>query len=137
MVTSCRCRPLKAVKSIHAEVLVAGWRAAGMRDEALQESALAAPPATKMGETLFTNSLEIAVCLFRDHPIGNKHTALVTYLIFLRENRLLPRRGSTRTPWESLIIDVAAGHVIREQTTNRLRAPVTKSARNSSAGTKI
>ena len=46
-------------QAIHVEVLVAHGGAAGVRDEALLESA-AAPQATMMGETLFTDPLEIA-----------------------------------------------------------------------------
>ena len=40
---------VEAIKAIHAEVLAAHGGAAGLRDEALLESAVAAPQATMMG----------------------------------------------------------------------------------------
>ena len=74
---------VSAVKVIHAEVLAAHGGSAGLRDEALLESAVAAPQATMMGKPMFTEPLEIAAAylfyLCRNHPFvdGNKRTALV------------------------------------------------------------
>ncbi len=84
------------MKAIHAEVLAAHGGGAGLREEALLESAVAAPQATMMGEPLFTHPVEIAAAylfyLCRNHPFvdGNKRTALATCLVFLSENDLLP-----------------------------------------------
>ena len=72
---------VSAVKAIHAEVLAAHGGSAGLRDEALLESAVAAPQATMMGKPMFTEPLEIAAAylfyLCRNHPFvdGNKRTA--------------------------------------------------------------
>ncbi len=126
---------LEAVKAIHAEVLAAYGGAAGVRDEALLESAVAAPQATMMGETLFTDPLEIAAAylfyLCRNHPFvdGNKRTALATCLVFLSENGLLPSERLDADAWEALIIDVAASRLDREQTTTRMRELITKSSK--------
>jgi death-on-curing protein len=79
---------VEAVKEIHAEVLAAHGGSAGVCEEALLESAVAAPQATTMGEALFTDPLEIAAAylfyLCRNHPFvdGNKRTSLATCLVF-------------------------------------------------------
>jgi death on curing protein len=117
----------EAVKAIHAEVLAAHGGGAGLREEALLESAVAAPQATMMGKPLFTDPLEIAAAylfyLCRNHPFvdGNKRTALATCLVFLSENDLLPEEKLDVEAWEALTLDVAASRIDREQTTKRLR----------------
>jgi death on curing protein len=116
-----------AVKAIHAEVLAAHGGLAGLRDEALLESAVAAPQATMLGELMFTEPVEIATAylfyLCRNHPFvdGNKRTALATCLVFLSENDLLPDENLDADAWEALTLDIAAGRIDREQTTARLR----------------
>ena len=119
---------VEAVKAIHAEVLAAHGGGAGLREEALLESAVAAPQATTMGEPLFTEPVEIAAAylfyLCRNHPFvdGNKRTALATCLVFLSEHELLPDEKLNVEAWEALALDVAASRLDREQTTKRLRA---------------
>jgi len=121
-----------AVKAIHAEVLAAHGGSAGVRDEALLESAAAAPQATMMGSPLFSDPVEIAAAyLFyvcRNHPFvdGNKRTALATCLVFLSENGLLPDEKLETDTWEALTLDVAASRLDREQTTVRLRQLLAK-----------
>ncbi len=119
---------VEAVKAIHVEVLVTHGGGTGLREEALLESAVAAPQATMMGEPLFTAPVEIAAAylfyLCRNHPFvdGNKRTALATCLVFLSENNLLPDEILDVEAWEALTLDVAASRLDREQTTKRLRA---------------
>jgi len=118
---------VEAVKAIHAAVLAAHGGGAGLREEALLESAVAAPQATMTGEALFTDPVEIAAAyLFypcRNHPFvdGNKRTALATCLVFLSENDLLPDEKLDVDAWEALTLDVAASRLDREQSTTRLR----------------
>ena len=118
---------VEAVKAIHTEVLAAHGGSAGLRDEALLESAVAAPQATMLGKPLFTQPLEIAAAylfyLCRNHPFvdGNKRTALATCLVFLSESELLPDEQLDANSWERLTLDVAASRIDREQTTKRLR----------------
>jgi death on curing protein len=118
---------VEAVKAVHAEVLAAHGGGTGLRDEALLESAVAAPQATMMGETLFTDPVEIAAAylfyLCRNHPFvdGNKRTALATCLVFLSENDRLPQENLDVDAWEALTLDVAASRIDRDQTTARLR----------------
>lgn len=118
---------VEAVKAIHAAVLTAHGGGAGLREEALLESAVAAPQATMTGQPLFTDPLEIAAAylfyLCRNHPFvdGNKRTALATCLVFLSENELLPDEKLDADAWEALTLDVAASRIDRKQTTKRLR----------------
>lgn len=118
---------VEAVKAIHAEVLTAHGGSTGLREEALLESAVAAPQATMAGEPLFTDPVEIAAAylfyLCRNHPFvdGNKRTALATCLVFLSENDLLPDEKLDVAAWELLILDVADGRLDREHTTRRLQ----------------
>jgi death on curing protein len=132
---TCSHLTLEAVKAIHAEVLAAHGGAAGVRDHALLESAVAAPQATAMGN----RSLQIRLRLPRrissisprNHLFmdGNKRTALATCLVFLSENGLLPDEGLDADAWEFLTMDVAANRIDREQTTERLRALTPKSGK--------
>jgi death-on-curing protein len=118
---------VSAVKAIHAEVLAAHGGMPGLRDEALLDSAVAAPQATMMGAPVFTDAVEMAAAylfyLCRNHPFldGNKRTALATCLVFLSENGLLPDEQLDTDDWESLTLAVAASELDRAQTTVRLR----------------
>lgn len=116
-----------AVKAIHAEVLAAHGGAAGIRSEALLESAVAAPQATMTGEPLLSDPLDAAAAylcyLCRNHPFvdGNKRAALATCLVFLGANDLLPNEDLDGDAWEALTLDVAASRLDRARTTARLR----------------
>src|SRR5450759_1122638 len=87
---------VSAVKAIHAEVLAAHGGSPGVRDEALLESAVAAPQATMRGQPLISSPVEIAAAylfyLCRNDPFidGNKRTALAACLVFLETNDFLP-----------------------------------------------
>ena len=117
---------VEAVKAIHDEVLKAHGGSAGLREEALLESAIAAPQATMMGQPLFTDPVEIAAAylfyLCRNHPFvdGNKRTALATCLVFLSENGLLPKERLDIDAWEALTLGVAASALDRDQTSTEL-----------------
>ena len=116
-----------AVKAIHAEVLAAHRGAAGLRDETLLESAIAAPQATMMGQPLISDPIEMAAAylfyLCRNHPFvdGNKRTALAACLVFLEANGLLPDIRLPTDDWEKFVLDVAASKLDRDGTTRRLR----------------
>jgi len=116
-----------AVKAIQAEVLAAHGGAAGLRDETLLESAIAAPQATMMGQPLISDPIEMAAAylfyLCRNHPFvdGNKRTALAACLVFLEANGLLPDIRLPTDDWEKFVLDVAASKLDRAGTTRRLR----------------
>jgi death on curing protein len=118
---------VSAVKAIHAEVLAASGGSGGLREEALLESAVAAPQATMSGQPLFDDPVEVAAAylfyLCRNHPFvdGNKRTAVATCLVFLTENGVLQDEKLDPDAWEKLTVDVAASRLDREQTTVRLR----------------
>ncbi len=117
---------VEAVKAIHREVLQAHGGSAGIRDEGLLDSAVAAPQATMMGQPMFKEPVEVAAAylfyLCRNHPFidGNKRTALATCLVFLSENGLLSQEKLDVDVWEQLVLDVAASRIDREETTKRL-----------------
>jgi death-on-curing protein len=120
------------VKAIHAEVIAAHGGADGLRDEALLESAVAAPQATMMGESVFNEPVEIAAAylfyLCSNHPFvdGNKRTALATCLVFLVENNLLPKEKLPVDEWEGLVLEVASSKLNRAEATERLRELLSK-----------
>jgi death-on-curing protein len=128
---------VEAVKAIHREVLAAHGGAAGIRDETLLESAVAAPQASMMGQPLISDPLEIAAAylfyICRNHPFldGNKRTALAACLVFLEENGLLPDRKLPIDDWEQIVVDVASSKIDRDATTRRLRKLLKKSRRSS------
>ena len=118
---------VEAVKAIHREVLAAHGGAAGIRDETLLESAVAAPQASMMGQPLISDPIEIAAAylfyICKNHAFvdGNKRTALAACLVFLEENGLLPDRKLPINDWEQFVLDVAASKIDRNETTRRLR----------------
>ena len=116
-----------AVRAIHDEVLAAHGGMQGLRDEALLESAVAAPKATMFGKPLIEDPIEIAAAylfyLCSNHPFmdGNKRVALATCLVFLSENDLLLTEQVDSDSWERLTLDLADGRLDRAATTTRLR----------------
>ena len=118
---------VEAVKAIHREVLQAHGGSAGIRDEGLLDSAVAAPQATMMGKPMFSEPVEVAAAylfyLCRNHPFidGNKRTALATCLVFLSENGYLSQEKLDVDAWEQLVLDVAASRIDREEATKGLR----------------
>src|SRR5439155_26083543 len=118
---------VEAVKAIYREVLAAHGGAAGIRDETLLESAVAAPQASMMGQPLISDPLEIAAAylfyICRNHPFldGNKRTALAACRVFLEENGLLPDRKLPIDDWEQIVVYVWSSKIDRDATTRRLR----------------
>ena len=118
---------VEAVKAIHREVLAAHGGAAGIRDETLLESAVAAPQATMTGQPVISDPIEIAAAylfyICRNHPFvdGNKRTALAACLVFFEANQLSPIAKLPVAESEKLMLDVAASKIDRTTTTQRLR----------------
>jgi death-on-curing protein len=118
---------VSAVKAIHTEVLAAHGGSRGIRDQALLESAVAAPQASMRGQLLISDPVEIAAAylfyLCRNHAFidGNKRTALAACLVFLESSDLLPNVKLATDEWEAFVLDVAASRLDRDQTTARLR----------------
>lgn len=121
---------VESVKAIHQEVLAAHGGAPGLRDEALLESAVAAPQASMMGQPMFTDAVEIAaaylyyLCCNHAFIDGNKRVALASCLVFLEQNGLLQDDAITThavDAWETMVLDVASGGLSREDATKRLQ----------------
>lgn len=117
---------VEIVQEIHDEAIRRFGGSLGIREKALLESAVAAPQATFGGRSPYADLCEMAAAylfyLCSNHPFvdGNKRMALGACLVFLRLNGVEPAPdGET---WESLVLDVAASRLDREQTTVRLRA---------------
>jgi death-on-curing protein len=118
------------VKALHEQVLRVHGGSAGIREENLLESAVAAPQATMMGRPMIEDPIEVAAAylfyLCRNHPFvdGNKRAALATCLVFLSHNKLLPKQKIDDDALEAFVLDVAASRIDRDETTRRLRALV-------------
>jgi len=118
------------VREIHAETIGRFGGAAGVRDVALMESAVAVPQASVGGKSPYADLAEVAAAylfyLSRNRPFvdGNKRAALGACLVFLRLNRTEPQEDGPE--WEALTMAVAASVVDREETTKRLRKLVAK-----------
>ena len=113
------------VRQIHAEAIAAFGGSDGLRDQALLESAIAAPRASFAGRSPYADVVEIAAAylfyLCRNHPFldGNKRVGLGACLVFLRLNGIEPQPDGQE--WEELTLDVAASRLDRDETTKRLR----------------
>lgn len=133
---NCFFLPVALVKEVHAEAIARFGGSAGLRDEALLESAVAAPQATFGGESVYGSIEEVAAAylfyLCRNHPFvdGNKRVALGSCLLFLRLNGLQPALDGPE--WEQLTLDVAGSKLDRDATTRRLKALVKKPRKKSS-----
>jgi death-on-curing protein len=118
------------VKALHEQVLRVHGGSAGIREENLLESAVAAPQATMTGRPMIEDPIEVAAAylfyLSRNHPFvdGNKRAALATCLVFLSQNKLLPKQKIDDDALEAFVLDVAASRIDRDETTKRLKALV-------------
>lgn len=125
---NCSHLTVDIVKALHDAALERHGGLQGIREEALLQSAVAAPQATFGGESPFADMVEVAAAylyyLARNHAFldGNKRTAMLAAIVFLRINRL---ETATDSPaWEALMVDVGASQLDRDQTTERLRSLV-------------
>lgn len=134
MSAQCTYLTAAAVKAIHEEVLRAHGGSSGIRNEALLQSAVAAPQATMMGRLMISEPLKIAAAylfyICRNHAFidGNKRAALAACLLFLWLNKSMPEPVVPVDAWEAFVLDVAASRLDRAQTSARLRELVTELA---------
>ena len=116
---------VEIVREIHAEAISVFGGSHGIRDQAVLESAVAAPQASFGGRSPYADSIEVAAAylyyLCRNHPFidGNKRTALGACLVFLRLNGAKPAPDGPE--WEEFTLSIASGAVGREEATQRLR----------------
>ena len=121
---NCFHLTVEIVREIHLTAIRDFGGSDGIRENALLESAVAAPQATFGGKSIYASLTEIAAAylyyLCRNHPYldGNKRTALGACLVFLRLNGVETKPDGPE--WEKLVLDVAASRIDREETTKRL-----------------
>jgi death-on-curing protein len=122
---------LDIVREIHAEVIKRFGGLNGVRDENLLVSAVLTPQSSFGGKSPYADLVEIAAAylfyICKNHPFvdGNKRTAMVAAIVFLRLNGIEPLPDSAK--WERLMLDVASSKVTRDETTRRLRKLLKKS----------
>jgi death-on-curing protein len=116
---------LEIVREIHAEALKQFGGLNGVRDENLLASAVLTAQSTFGGKSPYSDIVEVAAAylfyLCKNHPFldGNKRTAMMAAIVFLRLNGIEPLPDSNH--WEKLMLDVAASKLDRDATTRRLR----------------
>jgi len=122
---NCFHLSVDVVREIHAEALKKFGGLGGVRDENLLASAVLTPQSSFGGKSPYTDMVDVAAAylfyICRNHPFldGNKRTAMMAAIVFLRLNGIEPQPDSER--WEKLMLDVAASRLDRDQTTARLR----------------
>jgi death on curing protein len=113
------------VCEIHTEAIKRFGGLNGVRDENLLASAVLTPQSRFGGKSPYADIVEIAAAylfyICKNHPFldGNKRTAMMAAIVFLRLNGMEPLPDSAE--WEKLMLDVAASRLDRDQTTTRLR----------------
>jgi death-on-curing protein len=116
---------VEIVREIHAEALRKFGGSDGVRDENLLASAVLTPQSSFGGKSPYADLVEIAGAylfyLCGNHPFidGNKRTAMMAAIVFLRLNEIEPAPDSDE--WERLVLDVASSKLDRGETTRRLR----------------
>ena len=84
----------------------------GVRNENLLASAVLTPQSSFGGKSPYTDLIDVAAAylfyICRNHPFldGNKRTAMMSAIVFLRLNGIEPAPDSRR--WERVMLDVAA-----------------------------
>jgi death-on-curing protein len=116
---------VEIVREIHAEALKQFGGLEGVRDENLLASAVLTPQSSFGGKSPYADIVDVAAAylfyICRNHPFldGNKRTAMMSAIVFLRLNGIALKPDSKQ--WEKLMLDVAASRLDRDQTTARLR----------------
>jgi death on curing protein len=106
--------PLPVSIAVHEQQLAEHGGAAGLRDVGLLESALARPRqlrAYSQDASLFELAAAYAGGIIRNHPFtdGNKRTAFVVAVLFLRRNNL--RFHAQPAEAAATFLDLAAGRI--------------------------
>jgi death-on-curing protein len=116
---------VQTVREIHAVALEKFGGSQGVRDENLLASAVLTPQSSFGGKSPYADIAEVAAAylyyLCGNHPFidGNKRTAMMAAIVFLRLNGIEPAPDSDE--WEAFVLDVASSKLDRDATTSRLR----------------
>ena len=121
----CAHLSIDTVREIQAEAIKRFGGLNGVRDENLLASAVLTPQSSFGGKSPYADIVEVAAAylfyICNNHPFldGNKRTAMMAAIVFLRLNGIEPLSDSGK--WEKLMLDVAANKLDRATTTQRLR----------------
>lgn len=116
---------LGIIREIHAEAVGNFGGLLGVRDENLLASAVLSPQSSFGGKSPYVDLVEVAAAylfyICGNHPFldGNKRTAMMAAIVFLKLNGLEPLPDSEN--WEKLMLDVATSKMDRDATIRRLR----------------
>ena len=116
---------VETVREMHAVALKNFGGSEGVRDENLLASAVLTPQSSFGGKSPYADIVEIAAAylfyLCGNHPFidGNKRTAMMAAIVFLRLNGIEPTPDSDA--WEEFVLGVASSKLDRDATTRRLR----------------
>ena len=116
---------IDTVREIHAEAIKQFGGLNGVRDENLLPSAVLTPQSSFGGKSPYADIVEVAAAylfyICNNHPFldGNKRTAMMAAIVFLRLNGIKPLPDSRK--WEKLMLDVAANKLDRAMTSQHLR----------------
>ena len=116
---------IEVVREIHQEVLSKFGGPKGVRDENLLASAVLTPQSSFGGKSPYADIIEVAAAylfyLCGNHPFidGNKRTAMMAAIVFLRLNGIDP--APDKGDWEKFVLEVASSKLDRNATTQRLR----------------
>ena len=122
---NCFHLSVATVREIHAEAIRQFGGLKGVRDANLLASAVLAPQSTFGGKSPYADLVEVAAAylfyICKNHPFldGNKRSAMMAAIVFLRLNAIEPKPDSEQ--WEKLMLDVASSKITRDETTRRLR----------------
>ena len=116
---------IDVVREIHKEALSRFGGLRGVRDKNLLASAVLTPQSSFGGKSPYIDLIDVAgaylfyIC--RNHPFldGNKRTAMMAAIVFLRFNEIEPTPNISLS--HRLLSDVAAGKIDRQETTDCLR----------------
>ena len=101
---------IDVVREIHAEAIKQFGGLNGVRDKNLLASAVLTPQSSFGGKSPYADMVEIAAAylfyICKNHPFldGNKRTAMMAAIVFLRLNGMEPLPDSPE--WEKLMLDV-------------------------------
>lgn len=115
---------IDTVREIHAEAIKQFGGLNGVRDENLLASAVLTPQSSFGGKSPYADIVEVAAAylfyICNNHPFldGNKRTAMMAAIVFLRLNGIKPLPDSQK--WEKLMLDVAANKLDRAMTSQHL-----------------
>lgn len=129
----CAYLSIDIVRDIHAEATRRFGGLNGVRDENLLASAVLTPQSSFGGKSPYADIVEVAAAylfyICNNHPFvdGNKRTAMIAAIVFLRLNGIEPLPDSGK--WEKLMLDVAANKLDRATTTQRLRKLLKRQSR--------